>query len=346
MPNVPWNKGRLTGQKRPLKPKDVWAIRVRLQLQHRARDLALFNLAIDSKLRGCDLVRLQVDDVCAGARVRDRALSFRKRRAGRCSSKLPSRPDPRSELGFPRSRPGMDDTFSRAASGRSRTSRPGSMRGSSMPGSKAPGSTAPPTARIRCGERRPPKSTRRRAICVRFSCCSGIRSSKARFVTSGSRSTTRSAFPSRLSCELRHMSQPCVWRGRDIPTRGPLPRSPTSANAARTCHSISAQQTARSGGQPTFAGTHPIAEDAPIPAIGAPPRRIGITGGGQNDLACSRRSVAAESSRRKRHPRSYFPSGRVPRSPNRLLPGRGAEKVCGALSNRIILRRFRHPASA
>src|SRR3982074_490034 len=52
MPNIPWNKGRLTGQKRPLKPKDVWAIRVRLQLNHRARDLALFNLAIDSKLRG------------------------------------------------------------------------------------------------------------------------------------------------------------------------------------------------------------------------------------------------------------------------------------------------------
>jgi hypothetical protein len=50
MQNVPWNKGRLTGQKRPLKPKDVWAIRVRLQLGHRARDLALFNLAIDSKL--------------------------------------------------------------------------------------------------------------------------------------------------------------------------------------------------------------------------------------------------------------------------------------------------------
>src|SRR6266851_2890295 len=63
--NLPWNKGRLTGQKRPLKPKDVWAIRVRLQLEHRARDIALFNLAIDSKLGGCDLVRLQVDDVCA-----------------------------------------------------------------------------------------------------------------------------------------------------------------------------------------------------------------------------------------------------------------------------------------
>src|SRR5437016_3724677 len=73
MQNAPWNKGRLTGQKRPLKPKDVWAIRVRLQLKRRARDLALFNLAIDSKLRGSDLVRLQVDHSCAGGRVRDRA---------------------------------------------------------------------------------------------------------------------------------------------------------------------------------------------------------------------------------------------------------------------------------
>ena len=65
--------------KRPLKPKDVWAIRVRLQLEHRARDLALFNLAIDSELRGCDLVRLQVEDVCAGGRVRDRATVIQKK---------------------------------------------------------------------------------------------------------------------------------------------------------------------------------------------------------------------------------------------------------------------------
>ena len=77
--NVPWNKGRITGQKRPLKPKDVWAIRVRLQLEHRARDLALFNLAIDSKLRGCDLVKLRVVDVCSGDRVRDRTMVIQKK---------------------------------------------------------------------------------------------------------------------------------------------------------------------------------------------------------------------------------------------------------------------------
>jgi integrase len=76
---VPWNKGRLTGQKRPLKPKDVWAIRARLQLERRKRDLALFNLAIDSKLRGCDLVRLQVDDICIGVQVRDRATVIQKK---------------------------------------------------------------------------------------------------------------------------------------------------------------------------------------------------------------------------------------------------------------------------
>ena len=75
----PWNKGRLIGQKRPLKPRDVWSIRVRLQGERRARNLALFNLAIDSKLRGCDLVRLQVEDVSVGGRVRDRATIVQKK---------------------------------------------------------------------------------------------------------------------------------------------------------------------------------------------------------------------------------------------------------------------------
>jgi integrase len=75
----PWNKGRIIGQKRPLKPRDVWTIRVRLQLEGRKRHLALFNLAIDSKLRDCDLVRLQTDDVCVGGRVRDRATVIQKK---------------------------------------------------------------------------------------------------------------------------------------------------------------------------------------------------------------------------------------------------------------------------
>ena len=58
----PWNKGKILGQKSPLKLKEIWAIRIRLQLFRKIRDLALFNLAIDSKLRACDLVTLKVQD--------------------------------------------------------------------------------------------------------------------------------------------------------------------------------------------------------------------------------------------------------------------------------------------
>lgn len=66
---VPWNKGRLIGQKLPLKLKEIWAIRVRLQLAQPTRNLALFNLAIDSKLRGCDLIKLHVGDIALSARI-------------------------------------------------------------------------------------------------------------------------------------------------------------------------------------------------------------------------------------------------------------------------------------
>jgi len=71
---VPWNKGKLTGRKPPLKLREIWAIRIRLQLAHQLRDLALFNLAIDSKLRGCDLIALRVRDVTHGGTVAQRAI--------------------------------------------------------------------------------------------------------------------------------------------------------------------------------------------------------------------------------------------------------------------------------
>lgn len=67
-----WNRGRIVGQRRPLLPKHVWAIRVRLEIAGNVRDLALFNLAIDSMLRGCDLVRLRVADIYAAGQVKDR----------------------------------------------------------------------------------------------------------------------------------------------------------------------------------------------------------------------------------------------------------------------------------
>jgi site-specific recombinase XerC len=70
----PWNKGKLVGQKAPLKLKEIWAIRVRLQVFCRTRELALFDLGIDSKLRACDLLKLKVRDVCHGERVAARAI--------------------------------------------------------------------------------------------------------------------------------------------------------------------------------------------------------------------------------------------------------------------------------
>lgn len=71
---TPRHPQKLIGQKPPLKPKEVWAIRIRLQIQRKRRELALFNLAIDSKLRSCDLVALRVGDVVTGGSVRERAV--------------------------------------------------------------------------------------------------------------------------------------------------------------------------------------------------------------------------------------------------------------------------------
>ena len=74
-----WNKGRIIGQKRPLLPKQVWAIRARLELSGNLRDLALFNVAIDSKLRGCDLVKIRIGDLVSGCTVRNRATVIQQK---------------------------------------------------------------------------------------------------------------------------------------------------------------------------------------------------------------------------------------------------------------------------
>ena len=78
----PWNKDKFTGPKPPLQPRHVWAIRTRLQLSGQIRDLALFNVAIDSKLRGCDVVSLKVEDVAPRGYSIDRA-TVRQRKTGR-----------------------------------------------------------------------------------------------------------------------------------------------------------------------------------------------------------------------------------------------------------------------
>jgi integrase len=79
---VPWNKGKVTGAKPPLQPKHVWSIRTELQIEGRVRDLAMFNLAIDSKLRGCDVVTIKVEDVAANGYTANRA-TVRQKKTGR-----------------------------------------------------------------------------------------------------------------------------------------------------------------------------------------------------------------------------------------------------------------------
>ncbi len=88
---IPWNKGKLVGQKLPLKLQEIWAIRIRLQLAHRRRDLALFNLAIDSKLRACDLLCLRVSDVMVGGRIGSRAMIMQRKTQRRVQFEITAR---------------------------------------------------------------------------------------------------------------------------------------------------------------------------------------------------------------------------------------------------------------
>ena len=84
---MPWNKGKKIGQRKPLKISHIWGIRTRLELENKVRDLALFNLALVSKLRGCDLVKLKVSDVAYGQSVSPRAHIIQQKTIHPCSLK-------------------------------------------------------------------------------------------------------------------------------------------------------------------------------------------------------------------------------------------------------------------
>lgn len=79
LPHQPWNAGRMVGAKPPLKPKHIWGIRTRLQIANRVRDLAMFDMALDSKLRGCDLVKLKVGDVMVAGSIRPRSTVLQQK---------------------------------------------------------------------------------------------------------------------------------------------------------------------------------------------------------------------------------------------------------------------------
>ncbi len=127
----PWNKDKLVGPKPPLQPKHVWAIRTRLQMQQKVRDLVLFNLAIDSKLRGCDVVILKVEDIAPHGYAMERA-TVRQKKTGR-PVRFEITEQCRQSIGAYLSlTKGSLGTFSSAAAGaRTKASPHGSMRGSS-----------------------------------------------------------------------------------------------------------------------------------------------------------------------------------------------------------------------
>ena len=91
----PWNKGKLIGAKPPLRSKHVWSIRTKLQVKGQTRDLAMFNLAIDSKLRGCDVVSLKVEDVAPSGYTLDRATVRQKKTGQPVRFEMTSRPGSR-----------------------------------------------------------------------------------------------------------------------------------------------------------------------------------------------------------------------------------------------------------
>jgi len=197
----PWNKGKFIGPKPPLQPRHVWAIRTRLQLDGRVRDLALFNLAIDSKLRGCDVVSLKVEDVAPHGYAIDRA-TVRQRKTGR-PVKFEITEQTRlavdDYLKASKKQPGDFLFTGRRGRDRCLTTRQYARLVSDwIAGSDWMRRCS---AHTRCGERRRRSSTAAQAIYERCSYSSGIRRSRAPFDTWASRSMMLSPSPSRSISE-------------------------------------------------------------------------------------------------------------------------------------------------
>jgi integrase len=150
---TPWNKGKLLGQKPPLKLKESWAIRIRLQLDHRARELALFNLAIDSKLRGCDLVGLRVHDVVQGSRVAARAIVMQKKTQRPVQFEITEQTRDAVAGWISTAHLKSEQFLFQAVCRSRRTFRRDSIRGSSGRGSSQSGWTRRPTVPIPCDVR-------------------------------------------------------------------------------------------------------------------------------------------------------------------------------------------------
>ena len=188
----PWNTGRRLGAKRALKPQQVWAIRFWLDRERRLRDRAMFDLAIDSKLRGCDVVKVKIGDLVSGGRVRSRAIVVQQKTSRPVQFEL-LEPSRGSILARLKCRCGTLDEFvfpSRIVT--PIISALGSMPGSSTNGSPGSDSVRRITAPIHSAGRKRLSSTSRRETYAPCRFCSVIRRSRARSATSASISRMRS----------------------------------------------------------------------------------------------------------------------------------------------------------
>ncbi len=145
-----WNKSKLVGQKAPFKLREIWAIRIRLQIQGRVRELALFDLGIDSKLRACDLVSLRVRDVCHGDRVAARAIVLQRKTQRPVQFEITPSTREAVEAWIKQAGLNPKATCSRAVSADHRTWVRGSTRASSMAGWRKSVSIPRHTGRTRC----------------------------------------------------------------------------------------------------------------------------------------------------------------------------------------------------
>lgn len=189
---TPWNRRRLLRQKPPLKPREVWATRIRLQIAERLRDLALFNLATNSKLWGCDPSRSGSMTCCSADAFARAQRCCSGRQAARCSSSLPSRPAEPSCGGSARAITSRGTTLFRAglATAESR-SPPATTPGRWIAGLVRSGWTRGSMAPIPCAARRWRSSTGGPVTYAPFSCCSATRrlEHRAVFRSGGGRRT-------------------------------------------------------------------------------------------------------------------------------------------------------------
>lgn len=201
----PWNKGKIVGQKAPFKPKDIWALRVRLQMENRVRELAHFNLGTDSKLRGCDLVALKVRDVCHGDQVASRATVMQHKTHHPVQFELTATTREALQQWIKTAKLKSEDFIFRAGFTSRRISGRISTREFTSAGLYCLAWIQQSTERTPCGVPKPRSSIAEPKTYVRSSYCWSTQKSSQLFAILALRSTTLWSFQSKQKSEIAYL---------------------------------------------------------------------------------------------------------------------------------------------